>query len=87
VDTGQLDQAMADEILDRLRALQEIAFRRGQSLAQLAIAWTLRDRDGGRIASAIIGASSVEQLRESLRAAGGPALSAEELREIDEICQ
>ncbi len=78
---------ITDEILDRLRALQEIAFRRGQSLAQLAIAWTLRDRDGGRIASAIIGASSVEQLRESLRAADGPALSAEELREIDEICQ
>ena len=77
---------ITDEILDRLRALQEIAFRRGQSLAQLAIAWTLRDREGGRIASAIIGASSVEQLRESLRAADGPALSAEELREIDEIC-
>jgi L-glyceraldehyde 3-phosphate reductase len=78
---------ITDEVRTRLRALQEIAFRRGQSLAQLAIAWTLRDRDGGWIASAIIGASSVEQLRESLRAADGPALSAEELREIDDICR
>lgn len=81
------ESQITDEVVARIRALQGIAFRRGQSLAQLAIAWTLRDTDGGRIASAIIGASSVEQLRESLRGADGPALSAEELREIDDICR
>ena len=73
-------------VLARVRALQEVASRRGQSLAQLALAWAMRDRDGGRTASAIVGASSVEQLRQNLRAADGPPLSAEELREIDSIC-
>ena len=77
---------ITEAVRTRVRALQDVASRRGQSLAQLAIAWVLRERAGGRIASAIIGASSVEQLRESLRAADGPALSEEELREIDEIC-
>jgi L-glyceraldehyde 3-phosphate reductase len=77
---------ITEAVLTRVRALQEVASRRGQSLAQLAISWTIRDRDGGRTAGAIVGASSVEQLRENLRAADGPELSEDELREIDSIC-
>jgi L-glyceraldehyde 3-phosphate reductase len=72
--------------LERVRALQKVARRRGQTLAQLAIAWTIRERPGGRVASAIIGASSVEQLVENLAAAGGPPLTDDELEEIDRIC-
>jgi len=86
-DSGTLSAShITEDALTRVRALQELAFRRGQSLAQLAIAWVIRDREEGRTASAIIGASSVEQLLENLRAADGPALSGEELEEIDRIC-
>ena len=85
--SGALTESqITDAVLARVRALQEVAFRRGQSLAQLAIAWAIRDREGGQIAGAIVGASSVEQLSENLRAADGPALSEEELSEIDRIC-
>ena len=77
---------VTEEALTKVRALQEVAQRRGQSLAQLAIAWTIRERAGGQVASAIIGSSSVEQLLENLRAADGPALTDEELSEIDSIC-
>jgi len=79
---GQITEARRAQV----RALQEVALRRGQSLAQLALAWTIRDREGGRAASAIIGASSVEQLLENLAAVEGPALSEDDLREIDAIC-
>src|SRR5256886_6848333 len=58
---------LTDEALDRIRALNDIAGRRGQSLAQLALAWTLRDP---RVTSTLIGASSVEQLEDSLGALG-----------------
>jgi len=74
------------ESLTRVRALHELARSRGQSLAQLAITWVLRERPGGRVASAIIGASSVEQLEENLSAATAPPLSADEIEEIDRIC-
>ena len=77
---------ITEEALTKVRALQEVAHRRGQSLAQLAIAWTIRERDGGQATAAIIGASSVEQLSESLRAADGSTLSEDELNEIDGIC-
>ena len=77
---------VTEEALTKVRALQEVAQRRGQSLAQLAIAWTIRERAGGQVASAIIGASSVQQLMENLRAADGPPLTDEELSEIDSIC-
>ena len=60
---------LSPEALDRIRALNEIARRRGQSLAQLALAWTLRDR---RMTSTLIGASSVAQLEDSLRALDEP---------------
>jgi L-glyceraldehyde 3-phosphate reductase len=77
---------VTEEVLAKVRALQEVAHRRGQSLAQLAITWTIRERAGGQATGAIIGASSVEQLLESLSAAQGPALSNDELDELDSIC-
>ena len=69
-----------DETLARIRALNDIAVRRGQSLAQLALAWALRDP---RVTSALIGASSVEQLESNVAALDGPALADDELAEIE----
>ncbi|GAA4934444.1 L-glyceraldehyde 3-phosphate reductase [Streptomonospora halophila] len=71
---------LAEGNLDLIRSLNEVARRRGQTLAQLAISWVLRDP---RVTSALIGASSVEQLEDSLAAVRAPALTAEELAEID----
>ncbi|NEE59009.1 L-glyceraldehyde 3-phosphate reductase, partial [Streptomyces sp. SID8455] len=71
---------LSEEVLRRLRGLNDIAQGRGQSLAQLAIAWVLRD---SRMTSALIGASSVKQLEENVAALSGPALTAAELKEID----
>jgi L-glyceraldehyde 3-phosphate reductase len=71
---------LTDEALDKIRALNEIAKGRGQSLAQLALAWTLRDP---RVTSTLIGASSVGQLEDSLGALDNPGFSDDELAEID----
>ncbi|MEW1723559.1 L-glyceraldehyde 3-phosphate reductase [Streptomyces sp. NPDC093109] len=71
---------LSDEVLRRLRGLDAIASRRGQSLAQLALTWVLRDP---RMTSALIGASSVRQLEENVAAVGAPGLTAAELAEID----
>ncbi|WKX72307.1 L-glyceraldehyde 3-phosphate reductase [Streptomyces sp. XD-27] len=71
---------LTDENVRRLRGLNEIARRRGQSLAQLALTWVLRDE---RMTSALIGASSVAQLEANVAALGGPELTGEELAEID----
>ncbi|HEY5428295.1 MAG TPA: L-glyceraldehyde 3-phosphate reductase [Solirubrobacteraceae bacterium] len=68
------------ENLERVRALHEIAQRRGQSLAQLAIAWVLRDR---RVTSALVGASSVAQLENTVAALERADLDDGELSEID----
>ena len=69
-----------DDVLARVRALNGIAERRGQKLAQLALQWVLRD---DRVTSAVIGASSVEQLDTNLDALSGPPLTDDELAEID----
>ena len=69
-----------DDVLTRVRALNGIAERRGQKLAQLALQWVLRD---DRVTSAVIGASSVEQLDTNLDAMSGPPLTDDELAEID----
>jgi L-glyceraldehyde 3-phosphate reductase len=66
--------------MGRIHALNDIAERRGQSLAQMALAWALRDP---RMTSLIIGASSVAQLEDNLAALGNPSLSPAELDEID----
>lgn len=71
---------LEDDVLDRVRALNGIAQARGQKLAQLALQWALRDP---RVTSAVIGASSVEQLDTNLDALDGPPLTDEELAEID----
>ncbi|MFF2007958.1 L-glyceraldehyde 3-phosphate reductase [Streptomyces sp. NPDC058195] len=76
-----LDPALlSDEVVRRLNGLNAIAERRGQSLAQLALCWVLRD---SRMTSALIGASSVAQLEENVAALAGPQLTAQELKEID----
>jgi len=74
------DSHRSPEILDRVRALAGIAERRGQSLAQLAIAWLLRP---GGVTSVLVGASSIAQLDENLGALESTAFTAEELDEID----
>jgi len=71
---------LSEANLARARALNDIARRRGQSLAQLALAWTLRDP---RVSSALIGASRPEQITENVAALGNLAFTAEELVEID----
>jgi L-glyceraldehyde 3-phosphate reductase len=72
---------VSDENLAHVRALNEIAKGRGQSLAQLALSWVLRDH---RVTSAVIGASSVAQLDENLDAAGRSAFTPDELAAIDQ---
>ncbi|MBA3843368.1 MAG: L-glyceraldehyde 3-phosphate reductase [Actinobacteria bacterium] len=71
---------LTDEALGKIRALNEIAEGRGQSLAQLALAWTLRD---ARMTSTLIGASSVGQLEDSLGALANLDFTTAELAEID----
>jgi L-glyceraldehyde 3-phosphate reductase len=71
---------LTDATLGHVRALNEIARARGQSLAQLALAWALRDR---RVTSVLIGAGSVAQLEENLAAAGHAEFTAAELAAID----
>jgi L-glyceraldehyde 3-phosphate reductase len=71
---------LTDDALEKIRALDEIAKRRGQSLAQMAIAWVLRDP---RVTSALVGASSVEQLEANVAALEKLDFSPDELEEID----
>ncbi len=79
---GSLSTRMLSEAnLGRIRALDAIARRRGQTLAQMAIAWVLRDP---RVTSALIGARTVEQLDDSLAAVANLAFSPQELSEIDQ---
>ncbi|WP_285552838.1 L-glyceraldehyde 3-phosphate reductase [Actinoplanes regularis] len=74
------ENALDAKTMGRLHSLNEIAERRGQSLAQLALAWALRDP---RMTSLIIGASSVQQLENNIAALNNLALSEAELGEID----
>jgi L-glyceraldehyde 3-phosphate reductase len=75
------EDMLTDENLAHIRALNAIAERRGQSLAQLALAWCLRDP---RVTSVLIGASSVDQLENSLGALEKLDFTDGELAEIDE---
>ncbi|MFD7997224.1 L-glyceraldehyde 3-phosphate reductase [Streptomyces mexicanus] len=74
--------ALTEDLVGRLRALDDVAKSRGQSLAQLALAWVLR---GGRVTSALVGASSPQQLEDSVAAIGNLDFDAEELARIDAI--
>ena len=71
---------LSDDNIERIRALNEIARRRGQSLAQMAIAWVLRR---GRVTTALIGASRPDQIRDSAKAAENLDFTDDELAEID----
>jgi L-glyceraldehyde 3-phosphate reductase len=71
---------LTGENLTHIRALNEIAQRRGQSLAQMALAWVARDE---RVSSVLIGASSVEQLEQNIAALNNLVFSAQELTDID----
>ena len=71
---------LTEERLDHVRALNELAQARGQELSQMAIAWVLRDR---RVTSALIGASSVEQLEQNIASLGNLDFSPDELEAID----
>lgn len=82
-----LDEAMiTGENLDRVRGLNRIAENRGQSLAQMAVAWILRDQPkGSPVTSALVGASSVRQLEDTLAAVSNLDFTADELQAIDEF--
>jgi L-glyceraldehyde 3-phosphate reductase len=73
-------EVLSEETLSKVRTLNELASSRGQSLAEMALAWTLRDE---RITSTLIGASSVEQLEENVRALERLDFTPDELAEID----
>jgi L-glyceraldehyde 3-phosphate reductase len=83
-NSSLLKEFLNEENIARVRSLSEIAKKRGQSLAQMAIAWVLRDR---RVTSALIGARNVEQLDDSLDALKKLDFSGPELAEIDRYAQ
>lgn len=81
--TGFLQKShITDERLSQIRDLNSLAVQRGQSLAQMALAWILKDE---RVTSVLIGASRPEQLSDSLKALDNIQFSAEELARIEEI--
>ena len=81
IESSMNEAMFSGETLGRVRALNGIAQQRGQTLAQMAIAWTLRDP---RVTSSLIGARSVAQLDDSLDALNNLSFSAEELAAIDQ---
>ena len=76
------ESAITEERLSQIKALQEIAMERGQSLAQMALSWILRD---GEVTSVLIGASRPEQIRENVKIVERTNFTAEELERIDQI--
>ena len=76
--------ALTEKNIANIKALNEIAARRGQSLAQMALAWVLRD---SRVTSALIGASKVTQIEDCVAALNNLTFSPEELAEIDRYAQ
>ena len=82
---GHLKQeALTEKRLNQIRALNEIALRRGQTLAEMALSWILKDE---YVTSVIIGSSSVGQLEKNLKALNSAPFSAEELQEIEGLCK
>ena len=77
-------ESLTEQTLKRIQALNEVAQRRGQALAEMALAWILKD---DFVTSVLIGASSVEQLKKNLKAVEGSAFTTEELDEINSICR
>ena len=77
-----LDKAKVEQDISKVRELKKLADKRGQSLAEMALAWLLKDE---AITSVLVGASKAEQLLTNIRAINSPGFSAEELKLIDEI--
>ncbi len=77
-------EMLTDEKLQKIQRLNDIALRRGQTLAEMALAWLLRDE---LVTSVLIGASTVEQLKDNLKAMENTHFTKEELMEIDDICR
>jgi L-glyceraldehyde 3-phosphate reductase len=80
--TSRLQEQITPALVDKLQKLNAIATARGQSVAQLALRWALRD---DRVTSLVIGASRVEQIDDNVAALNGPALSGEEIAAIETI--
>lgn len=76
------EKALSDERLTQIRALNDLAAARGQTLAQMALSWILRD---GVVTSVLVGASKPEQILDNIRAAENTTFTPEELAEIDRI--
>jgi L-glyceraldehyde 3-phosphate reductase len=80
---GAIDEnQLSDEKINKVRLLNELAEKRGQNLAQMALAWILKDK---RITSVLIGVSKPEQVLDSIRAIDNYQFSSEELNKINEI--
>lgn len=75
-------EALTDEVLKKIKALNEVASQRGQTLAEMALAWILKDE---MVTSVIVGASSVEQLADNLKAIENTTFPTEELEMINRI--
>ena len=78
------ETALTEEKLKKVEALNELAKQRGQTLAQMALSWVLKDDE---ICSVLIGASTPEQIRENAAIVSAPAISGEELCDIESICR
>ncbi|WP_150265483.1 aldo/keto reductase [Paenibacillus tepidiphilus] len=76
------EKEITEEVLDKVRRLNELAAARGQKMSQLALSWVLR---GGKVTSALIGASKVSQIEDAVAAVHAPELTAEELEQIEAI--
>ena len=76
---------LTDSTLEKVRGLHDIAAERGQSLAQMAIAWVLRDQADGQVSTALVGASSPQQLEDSVGAVRRLSFTPEELAAIDRL--
>ncbi|WP_370510921.1 aldo/keto reductase [Paenibacillus odorifer] len=76
------ENAITEEAIGKVRKLNEIAAARGQKMSQLALSWVLR---GGKVTSALIGASKVSQIEDAIASLNAPELSAEELEQIEAI--
>lgn len=76
--------ALTDKTLERIQALNDMANKRGQTLAEMALAWVLKDN---YVTSVIIGSSSTGQIAQNLKALESPSFDTEELEEIERICR
>lgn len=77
-------EALTEQTLQRIKALNEMAIERGQTLAEMALAWILKN---DYVTSVIVGSSSVEQISQNLKALQSPSFCTEELEKIERICR